>query len=178
MLRIFQPWSPGLGHRQVSIYQSWIETVYDSSYLANLNQFFRVLDFHVWIVQVEDQGQTRYTRILDWKLLIDSLVAFNIDWSWNFFSLHISSTMLNKQVINFRNVRWWELEIKDRSSTQLNHFTVILYSMGLNSNIFSLHMFRSVLIKQVIDLKYVKTGNLNFMTDCWDEVMDGCTVLQ
>ena len=68
-----------------------------------------MLDFHVWIVQVEDQGKTRYTRILGWKFLIDTCSCIQ-------HRLKLKIFLLIKQVINFRKVSWWELEIKDRSS--------------------------------------------------------------
>ena len=43
------------------------KTVYDSSYFATCNWFFGVQDCPTWIFQVEYQGQTRNTRILERK---------------------------------------------------------------------------------------------------------------
>ena len=43
-------------------------------------------------------------------------------------------------------------------------------------NIFTLHNFFSLLIKQLIDLENVKTDNLKFRTDLPYQVMDGCSV--
>ena len=48
------------------------ETVYDSLYFVTCNRFVWVQDWHTLISQVEYQGQTRNTRILECKPLIDT----------------------------------------------------------------------------------------------------------
>ena len=48
------------------------KTVYDSSYFATCNWFFGVQDCRTRIFQVEYQGQTRNTRILERKPLINT----------------------------------------------------------------------------------------------------------
>ena len=48
------------------------KTVHDSSYIATCNQFFCVQDCRSRIVKVEYQGQTRNTRTLERKPLIDT----------------------------------------------------------------------------------------------------------
>ena len=66
-------------------------SVYDSSYFATFNRFFCVQDCRSRIVQVEYQGQTRNTRILERKPWIDTPYRIrqriNIDWSWNIFTM-------------------------------------------------------------------------------------------
>ena len=48
------------------------KTVYDSWYIATCNRFSCVQDCRTRIFQVEYQGQTRNTRILEPKHLIDT----------------------------------------------------------------------------------------------------------
>ena len=51
----------------------WLSSkMYMSNIINNGNLFFRSLDFHIWIAQVEYWGQIRYTPILDNKTLIDT----------------------------------------------------------------------------------------------------------
>ena len=67
-------------------------------------------DYYSLIVQVEYQGQTKYTRILV-NLLSKHIFSccaitwIDKEWSWNFFSLHIFCSMLIKQLIGLRKVR-------------------------------------------------------------------------
>ena len=67
---------------------------------------FWVMDCCSWIAQVEYQGHTLYTRILEANLWSVHLITFNIDWSWNIFILHNFCSMLIKQVIDLKK---WEL---------------------------------------------------------------------
>ena len=55
------------------------KTVYESSYLATLNWFFWVLDFHFRISQVEYQGQTRCT--LTANFLSRQIFALGCFWT-------------------------------------------------------------------------------------------------
>ena len=54
--------------------------------------FFMPQDCCSQIAEVEYQGQTLYTRILDCKPLSIYLIALDIvDWSWNVFSLYTAT---------------------------------------------------------------------------------------
>ena len=59
-------------HLAIGSYQLLKKTVYDSSYFATCNWFFGVQDCRTRIFQLEYQGQTRNTRILERKPLIDT----------------------------------------------------------------------------------------------------------
>ena len=78
------------------------KTVYHSSYFATCNKFFSIQDCRTWIFQVEYQGQTEFLNTNLWSL---HLIAFNIDWSWNTFTLHNFCSMLIKQLIYLEKVR-------------------------------------------------------------------------
>ena len=69
------------------------KTVYDSSYFATCNRFFCVQDCHTWIFQVEYQGQTRNTRILERKPLIDTSYRIRHRLELKFF--HFAQFLLN-----------------------------------------------------------------------------------
>ena len=90
-------------------------SVYDSSYFATFNRFFCVQDCRSRIVQVEYQGQTRNSRILERKPLINAslhLIAFNIDWSWNIFFSHNFCSMLIEQLIDLERLKSDNLKIR------------------------------------------------------------------
>ena len=67
--------------------------VYDSSYFATCNQFFCVQDCCTWICQVEYQGQTRYTRILERKPLINTSYRIRHRLELKYF--HFAQFLLN-----------------------------------------------------------------------------------
>ena len=46
-----------------------------------------VLDLHIWIVQVEHQGQTRYIRVLDHKPFINSYYSIGHRLKLKYFFL-------------------------------------------------------------------------------------------
>ena len=97
------PCHPTLTHRFVSI--TWRKR--DMTIFATCNQFFWVQDFRSRIVQVqvEYQGQTRNTRILDANLWSMHIIAFDKDKNWNIFTSHNFCEMLVKQLIDLEKVK-------------------------------------------------------------------------
>ena len=74
--------------------------------------FFCVQDCRTWIFQVEYQGQTRYTRILEGKPLIDTSYRIRHRWSWNIFTSYNFCSMLIEQLINLEKVRTDNLKFR------------------------------------------------------------------
>ena len=62
------------------------------------------------IAQVEYQGQTRHTRILDCKPLIDTYYHIGCRLELDFFSLQFFSTV--EQLMNFRKVKTENLKLR------------------------------------------------------------------
>ena len=69
------------------------KTVYDSSYFATCNQLFCVQDCRTRTFQVEYQGQTRNTRILVRKPLIDTSYRIRNRLELKYF--HFAHVLLN-----------------------------------------------------------------------------------
>ena len=60
---------------------------------------------HSQIARVEDQGRTRYTRILTANLLSTHVIECDTDWNWIFSCSHNFCSMLIEQLIDLRKVR-------------------------------------------------------------------------
>ena len=73
-------------------FDCWKKTVHDSSYFATRNWFFCVQDCRTWIFQVEFQGQTRNTRILERKPSINT--SYRIRHRLGLKYLHLASGRL------------------------------------------------------------------------------------
>ena len=56
--------------------------------LHNLQLLFCVQDCRSRRAQVEHQGQARNIEWLNANLWLINLIAFDIDWNWNIFTLH------------------------------------------------------------------------------------------
>ena len=67
-------------------------------------------------------------------------------------------------------------EIPEFFNTNLWLIHVSAFNMSWSWNILTLHIFCSLLIEQLIDLKKVRSENLKFRTDLRDQVMDGHSV--
>ena len=65
---------------------------------SNLEPFFCTQDCHFQIAEIEHQGQTRYTRILDSKSDINTFIVKDIDWSWSIFSLQFFCSIFIEQL--------------------------------------------------------------------------------
>ena len=72
-----------------------------------------MLYFYFQSAQVEYWGQTRYTKILESKTIIDkySCIQHGLELKHEIFFLHNSCSILIKQVINVKEVRRLELDI-------------------------------------------------------------------
>ena len=77
--------------------------------------------------------------------------------------------MLN---INARHV------IRDVFNANLWSIHIFAFYIDWSWNIFTLHIFCSMLIEQLVDLEKVRTDKLKFRTDLRDRVMDGWSVKQ
>ena len=86
-------------------------TEYDESYLATLNCFFACRiqqDCHPRIAQVEYQGRTRYTRILDLKPFVDTYysIQHRLDLKFPHFTYwHFFCAICIEQLMNLNKKR-------------------------------------------------------------------------
>ena len=86
--------------------------VNDSSYLATWNQFFCSQHCRSQIVQVEYQGQTRNSRTLELKPLIDTSHRIRHILELKYFTSHNFCSMLIKQLINLEKVKTENLKFR------------------------------------------------------------------
>ena len=98
---------------RIKIWKKW----YVSSYFATCNLFFCVQDWRTRIFQFEYQGQIRFSsneirEFLNANLWSIYLIAFDIDWSWNIFTLHNFCSMLIEQLINLEKVKTDNLKFR------------------------------------------------------------------
>ena len=89
------------------------QTVHDSSYFTTCNQFFCVLwqDCHARILNLNIKARHDIREFLKANLWSIHLIAFDIDWSWNTFTLHNICSKLIEQLIDLENVRTDNLKI-------------------------------------------------------------------
>ena len=89
------------------------KTVYNSSYFATCNWFFGVQDCCTRNFHLEYQGQTRNTRTLERKPLIDT--SYRIRYRLElkiYFTSHNFRSMLIEQLINLEKVRTDNLKFR------------------------------------------------------------------
>ena len=92
-------------------------------------KFFCLQDCCSLIAQVEYQGQILSTRILDHKvggtnILLINIITWDIDWSWNIFTLHNFGSMPLEQLIDLRKV-WTDSEnLKFRTNLVMDFWSV------------------------------------------------------
>ena len=81
------------------------KTVHYSSHLATLNRFFacRIVDLR--LLKLNIKARHNILEFLTTNLLLIHVIALDIDWSWNIFTLHDFCSMLIEQRINLRKVR-------------------------------------------------------------------------
>ena len=79
-------------------------------YFATCNQFFCIQDCTTWIFHVDYQGQTRNTRILERKPLIDTSYSIQHRLELKYQHLAQFCSMLIEQHINLEKVRTDDLE--------------------------------------------------------------------
>ena len=119
-------------------------------HISQIESIFLSAWFYFLIAQGQYRDQIRFTRILDSKPLI------NIDyWIGDFSSVCIA------QLINLRKVRNKILKFRTDLQEQVepfqSHFLLSVLYRATKWNIFSSQIFCSMLVKQVIDLKKVRT---------------------
>ena len=99
----------------MKLYPSSKKTGYDSSYLATWNLFFacRIMIVVFRLLRLNIKARHNIPEFLNTNLwlmhLNNDLIAFNIDWSWNIFTLHNFCSMLIEQLINLEKceLRSW-----------------------------------------------------------------------
>ena len=126
---------------QIVIYRSWI--------------------FSFRIVQVKYQGQQDIPEFL----MANLNITFDLDWSSIIFSSRTFHSIFIKQVINLRKVRDENSQSRTgptglHDPVETCHGHPLLYGV-IQRNIFSSHIFRLMLMEQVINLRKVRTVNLN-----------------
>ena len=80
-------------NHQTHCYNCLKKTVHDSSYFAIFNWFFGSQDYRAWIFQVQYQGQTWNTRILERKPLVDT--SYRIRHRLELKYVHFAQFLLN-----------------------------------------------------------------------------------
>ena len=112
-----------LNHFAVSLYQftekssTWLITS------SNLEPILCVQNCHFRIAQVEYQGQTQYTTIVDSKPLSIHVITLDRDWNGNIFTQVCS--MLIEQLIDLRKLRTENLKIRtDMQDWRLDGWSV------------------------------------------------------
>ena len=85
----------------------WKKTVHDSLYFATCNQFFANRTVKRWSFKLNINARHEILEFLSSNHWLICLIAFNINWSWNNFTLHnfAQSSMLIEQLINLKKVK-------------------------------------------------------------------------
>ena len=91
------------------------KTVYDSSYFATCKWFLayrsnRTVVLGFFKLNIKARHEIR--EFLNANLWSIHLIAFDIDWSWNIFTLHNFCSMLIEQLIDLEKVRTDNLKFR------------------------------------------------------------------
>ena len=126
-----------------------------------------ILYFYFQIVQVKYQGQTRKTRILDHKLLYHCNASC---------AMRVENVSKMAFIFSVFSTMHWKNYGKAFCCELLWGYTIAMITTHATGHwiwawswIFSLHIFRLMLIQQIINLRKKRTENLQYITDLLDQ---------
>ena len=102
-----------------------------TSHILQPQTDFCFKDFHFQIAQVDYQGQTRYTRILDCNPFISTCYSIGQRLELKFFSSQKFCSMFIKQLLYLRKVRTVNMKFGTYHDFQTLHFTCYQFGSGL-----------------------------------------------